>query len=227
MRAAGMQVLTDQIKARRPGVTIGGIGDEAHQEHTSGHNEDDTPGVKAEDQDADSKPEHRAIDVMVSGPFTHSDGDRLVKDLVTNPANRKRIIYVNWGNQQWHRRNNWIPIDNSDDPHNHVHVSGEADADENITPWNLSNWDTKEDFMFVQVTGDDEIYVPRDGHYLHLTSPAALAGAQAAGYQIIQVPTLADVEALLGPKWEAPVAAMTEARLREIIREEIGKTRLS
>lgn len=140
MRARGMQVLTDQIKAKRPGATIYGIGDEDHQEHTSGHNPDDTPGVSAEDQDADTVAEHRAIDVMVMGPFSQADGDRLVQDLVTDPANQARMIYVNWGNQQWHRKNGWQPRDNSDDPHSHVHVSGEADQDENVTPWNLSDW---------------------------------------------------------------------------------------
>lgn len=82
--------------------------------------------------------------------------------------------------------------------------------------------------MFVQVTGDDEIYVPRGGSYVHLTSGAALAGAQAVGYKIIQVPTLADVEALLGPKWEpVPPPVIGEDRLREIMREEIAKTTLS
>lgn len=229
MRAAGMQVLTDQIKARRPGVTIYGIGDEEHQQHTSGHNEDDTPGVSAEDQDADTKPEHRAIDVMVSGPFTQRDGDGLVQALVSDPKNQARMIYINWGTRQWHRRNGWKPADNSKDPHRHVHISGEADADENVTPWNLSSWDRiQEDFMFVQVTGRDEIYVPRGDGYVHLTSGAALAGALAVGYQIIQVPTLADVEALLGPKWEpAPPPVFDEDQLRLIMREEIVKTRLS
>lgn len=227
MRAAGMQVLTDQIKAKRPEVTIGGIGDEAHRQHTSGHNEDDTPGVKAEDQDADSIQEHRAIDVMVQGPFTQQDGDRLVEDLVTDPQNQARMIYVNWGNYQWHRKNGWQPVWNGSDPHRHVHVSGEADADGNTAPWNLSNWDdVQEDFMFVQVTGDDEIYVPRGDGYVHMTSGAALAGAMDAGYAIVQVPTLADVEALLGPKWE-PGPQVGEDRLRQIIRDEIAKTRLS
>lgn len=142
MRAAGMQVLTDQVKAKRPGCTIYGIGDKPHQETTSGHNEDDTPGVKAEDQDTDSKPEHRALDFMVAGPFTMADGNALVRDLTTDPENRLRIIYVNWGNYQYHRDNDFQPEWNGDDPHHdHVHASGEANQDENITPWNLSDWD--------------------------------------------------------------------------------------
>lgn len=223
-----MQVLTDQIEARRPGVTIYGIGDEEHQEHTSGHNPDDTKGVSAEDQDADSAPEHRAIDVMVSEAFTADDANLLVSDLVNDAANQQRMIYINWGNYQWHRRNNWQPVWNGDDPHGHVHISGEADADENTAPWNISSLGIEGDFMFVQVTGEDEIYVPRGDGYVHLTSGAALAGALAVGYQIIQVPTLADVEALLGPKWEpVPPVQFDEEQLRAIMREEIAKTRLS
>lgn len=142
MRAAGMQVLTDQVEAKRPGVTIWGIGDEAHKKKKSGHNEDDTPGVVAEDQDSDTLREHRAIDVKVDAAFSNADGDALVHDLVSNAENRERLIYVNWGNLQWARSNNWVARDNSDDPHDHVHVSGEADADNNTNPWVLSDWNT-------------------------------------------------------------------------------------
>lgn len=140
MRAAGMQVLTDQIKAKRPGVTIYGIGDDAHKTHTSGHNEDDTAGVSAEDQDSDSTPEHRAIDVMCGSSFSDHDGDRLVNDLTFHGANQARLIYINWKDKQYHRKNGFKPADNSDDYHDHVHVSGEADADANTEPWILSDW---------------------------------------------------------------------------------------
>lgn len=138
MRARGMQVLTDNIKAVRPGVTIYGIGDDAHKLRKSGHNEDDTSGVRAEDQDDDDIAEHRAIDVMVGSSFSVDDAINLVTDLVQDEDNRARLLYVNWGNWQWSRSNNWQRADNSDDPHGHVHVSGEADADDNTNGWNLS-----------------------------------------------------------------------------------------
>ena len=140
MRAKGMQVLTNQIKEKLPGITIYGIGDDAHKKRVSGHNEDDTSGVRAEDQDADDTPEHRAIDVMVRNKV---EGDKLVNDLVSKPANQKRLIYVNWGNWKWHRDNNWAARDNSNDKHAHVHASGEANEDENTTPWELSDWGTQ------------------------------------------------------------------------------------
>ena len=64
MRSKNMQVLTDDVKQRHPGVVIYGIGDDAHKKRRSGHNEDDTPGSLPEREDADNKPEHRAIDIM-------------------------------------------------------------------------------------------------------------------------------------------------------------------
>lgn len=142
MRSKNMQVLTRNIKEKRPDATIYGIGDEKHKRRVSGHNEDDTPGVRAEDQDSDNVREHRAIDVMINSSFSRNDGNRLVDDLTSDSANRNRLIYINWGSQQWHRRNNWQPVDNSDDPHpDHVHISGEADDDDNESNWNLSDWD--------------------------------------------------------------------------------------
>lgn len=137
MRARGMQVLTDNVKALRPNATIWGVGDDAHKLRVSGHNEDDTSGVRAEDQDSDNLKEHRALDFKIDQYFTKSDGDALVADLTQDEDNRARLIYVNWGNGQWHRKNNWVRHDNSDDPHGHVHASGEADADDNTNGWNL------------------------------------------------------------------------------------------
>jgi hypothetical protein len=134
-----MQVLTTQVKVARPGTIIYGIGDDAHKKRISGHNEDDTAGSKARDQDADNIPEHRAIDVMPGASFSKTDGDLLTKDLTENIENRKRLIFVNWGNSQYHRDNNWEARDNSDDPHAHVHAEGEADADDNTSPWVLIN----------------------------------------------------------------------------------------
>lgn len=226
MRAAGMQVLTEQVEARRPGVTIWGKGDKAHEGRTSGHNEDDTAGVKAEDQDTDDTAEHRALDFKVDQYFTHADGDQLVHDLVTDEDNQRRMIYVNWGRQQWHRKNGWRPVPNDDDPHDgHVHVSGEADADANTAPWNLSNWDNdiqEEGFMFVKVAGPENpaVFVPRGDGYAHLTSNDALSAALTAGYKLIEVPSMKDIEALLGPEYKpAPPLALTDEQISQIARE--------
>jgi hypothetical protein len=137
-----MQVLTDQTKAKRPGVVIYGVGDAAHRLEVSGHNEDDTPGVRAEDQDADDIPEHRAIDIMLGTKFTKADADKLVHDLVTDPANRARLLYVIFNRQIWSASRGWTvrPYEGTNPHTDHVHASGEADADDNRNPWNLSDW---------------------------------------------------------------------------------------
>jgi len=142
MRAKGMQVLTNNIRAKRPGTTIWGIGDEAHKLVVSGHNEDDTAGVRAEDQDPDSVPEHRAIDVKLDSHFSRSDGRALVKDLTTKPENQKRLLYVIFEGKIRSRSRGWVERDyDGSNPHNHhVHVSGEADEDANESDWSLSEW---------------------------------------------------------------------------------------
>lgn len=142
MRSKNMQVLTDQIKAKRPGVTIYGIGDDAHKAQVSGHNEDDTPGVRAEDQDADNIREHRAIDVMIGPNFSAADAQALYNDLTTIPENQKRLLYVIYNRHITSASRNWVerPYEGSNPHTDHDHISGEADDDDNETPWVLSDW---------------------------------------------------------------------------------------
>lgn len=139
MRSKNMVVLTNQIKTARPGTTIYGVGDAAHKLEVSGHNEDDTPGVRAEDQDADNIPEHRAIDVMTGDHFSKTDANHLVADLVNDADNRKRLLYVIFDRKIWKRSRNWEVADyEGSNPHtDHVHASGEADDDDNQKAWNL------------------------------------------------------------------------------------------
>ena len=142
MRSKNMQVLTGQVKAKRPGVTIYGIGDKAHQLEVSGHNEDDTPGVRAEDQDSDNVPEHRALDVMIDSKFTSEDAAALYNDLSANPDNQKRLLYVIYNRHIRSASRNWTerPYEGSNPHLDHVHISGEADDDANEDPWYLSEW---------------------------------------------------------------------------------------
>jgi hypothetical protein len=141
MRSANMQVLTDQIKEKRPGVVVYGIGDEAHKLEVSGHNEDDTAGVRAEDQDEDTTPEHRAVDVMIGSAFVAEDASALFYDLGRTPENQARLLYVIHAGKILSRSRNWEIHDFSGDPHDdHVHVSGEADDDSNTMSWVLSDW---------------------------------------------------------------------------------------
>lgn len=202
MRAKGIQVLTDDILAVRSKVVIYGIGDEAHAQSTSGHNEDDTPGVKAEDQDADTTREHRAIDVMLGPDFTADDGWALVSDLIA-AANQQRLIYVNYQYQQWHRKNNWQPVNNSDDPHtDHVHISGEADADENTSHWQLPHLEDREldandkdtalaDTYRLDATlgmKDEAVYTPQYNGYVEVHEPNKLKQALVRLQETVEKP---------------------------------------
>ena len=139
MRSLNMQKLTDQVKARHPGVVVYGIGDEDHQGSSSGHNEDDTPGSKAEDTDADTVPEHRAIDTMIGPNYSESDAAHDVHMLVTVPANQRRLLYVIYDHTIWSRSYGWVArwYDESDPHTNHWHASGEADDDANTADWVL------------------------------------------------------------------------------------------
>jgi hypothetical protein len=134
-----MQKLTDELKAEFRGVTIYGIGDAAHRSHPSGHNEDDTPGSKPELTDSDSKPEHRAIDVMIGPAFSRSDADALVSHLITRCRNR--LYYIIWNGHIWSRSNGWVRrvYTGSDKHTDHVHISGWAEDDENRSTWFPAN----------------------------------------------------------------------------------------
>lgn len=136
MRAANMVALTNDVKAEYPGVTVYGIGDDKHKLSVSDHNEDDTPGVKAAQTDADNVPEHRAIDVMLGSAFSREQAKALVLRMVADEASRARLFYVIFDHQIWRRNNNWVPQAKEDDPHeDHVHFSGWAADDENGAPW--------------------------------------------------------------------------------------------
>lgn len=138
MRARNMQALTDDIIRERPGATVWGKGDRAHQSSPSDHNEDDTAGSKPEQTDADSTPEHRAIDVPTLGPITWSYLESLRRRLTERPANQRRLRYVILGQSIWRKRNGWKREEYSGEYHGHLHASGDVADDENGARWDLA-----------------------------------------------------------------------------------------
>jgi hypothetical protein len=137
-RSRSMQVLTNQIKERWPGVVVYGIGDDDHQDSPSGHNEDDTPGSRPDQEDADNVPEHRAIDVMLGSRFSRDDAYRLVGWLVSHPENRIRLTYVIFDGSIWSAKTGFQKRAFGGDPHRtHPHINGKASDDENGSPWIL------------------------------------------------------------------------------------------
>jgi len=136
MRSLAMQALTNDYKIRYPGIVIGGVGDDAHKLHASDHNEDDTAGSLAAQSDADTTPEHRAIDVMLGPVFSRIQALATISEVLADPVDRARLRYVNFENTQWHMSTGFQPRDNSGDPHpTHIHFSGLASKDADATPW--------------------------------------------------------------------------------------------
>lgn len=142
MEAKGMRVLRNQVQSKRPGMTIYGVGDKAHQAEVSGHNPDDTPGVRAEDQDSDNVAEWRALDFMIGPAFSAEDAQKLYNDLTSDSANRQRLLYVIYNEKIRSASTGWTGrrYTGKQNHKDHLHASGEADADGNESPWNLSDW---------------------------------------------------------------------------------------
>lgn len=136
MRSKSMQSLTDDVKQDHPGVVIYGVGDDDHRLRTSDHNEDDTAGSKAAQSDADSIPEHRAIDVMLGPAFTKAEAYALIAYILARPDLRKRLIYIIFDGWIWSKSHGWVKREFDGDPHDdHIHFSGDAADDNNDAPW--------------------------------------------------------------------------------------------
>ncbi len=135
-RSVSIDVLYNNALTVWPGMTIFWIGDYQHTQEISGHNPDDTPGVQAEQTDADNDPEVRALDFMIGPKFTASDAQALTHALVTG-VDRNRLYYVIYNHLIYKRSNNYEPTAYTGiDPHtDHVHASGRAVDDDNSANW--------------------------------------------------------------------------------------------
>jgi hypothetical protein len=119
--------------------TDGTIGNPDHAEGVSGHNPDDTPGVRAEREDPDTKQEVRAADV--DDDLRDPAGltmQSVIDAILRTPADRDRLIYIIYNRFIWRRSNGWKRESyGGDNPHtSHAHFSGDPAADENGAPWN-------------------------------------------------------------------------------------------
>lgn len=155
------------LNQRFPGrdrTTDGTIGDPKHATGTSGHNPDDTPGVKAERQDADTKQEVRAADVDADlrdpGGATMQD---VINAILATPEDRNRLIYIIFNGSIWRASGGWRrEVYSGSNKHTkHAHFSGHPDADENGAPW-TSILTLGEDMADIKIAGEPiEKYLPR------------------------------------------------------------------
>lgn len=118
----------DKLAPNRDRGADGWIGDKAHQQESSDHNPDDTPGVKTPYTDADHTPEVHAIDVDATGPWpTGKDLDWITETIrgrhlrgfdnrLQNIIYRKRIASASWG---W----TWKEYPGADPHTGHAHFS--------------------------------------------------------------------------------------------------------
>lgn len=181
MRALNLQALTSGILRLWPGATVWGKGDPAHQLSPSDHNEDDTAGSKPEQQDADSNPEHRAIDVPTQGPITMPILRDLRARITDRPANRQRCKYVILEQNIWRKNGGWVREDYAGEFHDHLHVSGDAAYDELATAWDIADAPAprEDDDMqpvLIKLAGEDTVRLVTMGvGHIPLQSPEDLA----------------------------------------------------
>lgn len=128
------------VNARWPDrdhVSDGTIGNEAHQERTSGHNPDDTPGSKpAWDGDPDSTSEVRAFDMDSDLREPGTTAQMLIDHLRKLPGLGDVIRYMIHAGYWYHSRDGFTRQPFDGDPHpTHVHFEGAwtQAADNNTT----------------------------------------------------------------------------------------------
>lgn len=124
------------------------LGDAAHRKRPSGHNPDDTPGSKSEDQDADNKAEIRAGDYRLPLNAVFS-AEQLVQYLVQEcRAGRITWIkYIIFNKRIWTAATGWVTrVYNGSNPHDHhFHISCKPDtaSENNTKPVGLVAWVAK------------------------------------------------------------------------------------
>lgn len=154
-----MAILTPALASLRAGFNTafpnrdktsdGWIGDPAHQAETSGHNPDDTDGVRAEYSDTDTIAEVRAIDVDkdLNAGVTMYD---VIRRILATPADLARLRYIIFCPPSgplganvptiWSRSNGWKPARYyGSNPHDkHCHLSGDQGTDNDAAAWSVA-----------------------------------------------------------------------------------------
>jgi hypothetical protein len=126
----GLEHLKLSINARFPNrdkTSDGTWGDKAHQEETSGHNPDDTPGSKPEwNGDPDNIPEVRAEDIDSDLRDPDVSAQELVDHVRKLPGIANELRYIIYWEKMYHERDNFepTPYTGASKHHEHIHFSG-------------------------------------------------------------------------------------------------------
>lgn len=161
----------DAIWPDRPRGADGDIGDAAHQQRVSDHNDDEVGAVPI--HDADHKHEVHALDIT-----TFAYLSTLVLFLVNRCRQgvETRLRYIIWNRTIWHIDNGWRAADyHGTDPHTgHAHFSASyrTDYEADISSWHLED-------IPVALTDDDKKWL------------AALLASWAADVQVTNVTAVA------------------------------------
>lgn len=136
----------DQVGIDRDTASDGSIGDQAHQDRSSNHNRDDTPGSSTPQSDSDSRPDIRAIDVDNSGPwrngFTMDAGTKFIVDRCRSGV-ENRLVEVIYNRRCAYASSGWQWHDyTGSNPHDkHAHFGAKADSgklEDDRRPWGLA-----------------------------------------------------------------------------------------
>lgn len=233
-----MNVLYNNAHTVWPGMEIGWIGDLSHQGEVSGHNPDDWPPLQAEQIDADTDPEVRALDFMIGPHFTAADASRLTHALATG-VDRNRLYYVIYNRLIYKRSNNYEPTPyTGTDPHtNHVHASGRAVDDANSSDW--TSVLALGDDMSVDdvIVGQSQLYdkaanrsdptgrnFANDVYRVQRSGDGFLATDPTLKVRIEQLEAKLDL--IIASLANTPPGGITTEQVRTVVRDELDKTKL-
>lgn len=139
----------DTIGPKRDRNSDGWIGDKAHEQSVSDHNDDETGNVPI--RDSDRKHEVHAIDVDIDGPWL--DGitmEKCVQFLLERcrSGKEKRLRYIIFNRRIWSASNGWkkraYTGANPHDKHAHFSGSYESALEASVVSWHLSDLLKKE-----------------------------------------------------------------------------------